>query len=120
MDAIALLKADHKAVEGKCVMFSALGNRPFKAKAKIVKEVIAALTKHAAIEEALFYPAARERLQDSGYLVLDCQAFGAHPHPRSPDEPPLNAMASAIARPLDAMRDAREAIVKQVRHKRKS
>jgi len=79
MDAIALLKADHKAVEEKFVMFSALGNRAFKAKAKIVREVIAALTKHAAIEEALFYPAARERLQDSGYLVLDCQAFGAHP-----------------------------------------
>ncbi len=185
MDAIALLKADHKAVEEKFVSFSALGDRAFKAKAKIVKDVIAALTKHAAIEEAVFYPAARQRLEESGSLVLEAleehhivkwtlskldqmaptqERFDAkitvlmeivrhyvreeekvlfpavrkaftkleldqmgeelatakpsaptHPHPRSPDEPPLNAMASAIAKPFDAMRDAGEAIVKQVR-----
>ena len=185
MDAIALLKADHKAVEERFAMFSALGNRAFKAKGKIVKDVIKALTKHAAIEEAVFYPIARERLQESGHLVLEAleehhvvkwtlseldqmnpseerfdakftvlmetvrhhvreeekvlfpavrKAFSklelhelgeelasakpsapTHPHPRSPDEPPLNALANAIAKPFDAMRDAGEAIVKQVR-----
>ena len=185
MDAIALLKADHKAVEERFAMFSALGNRAFKAKGKIVKDVIKALTKHAAIEEAVFYPIARERLQESGHLVLEAleehhvvkwtlseldqmgptaerfdakftvlmetvrhhvreeekvlfpavrKAFSkleldelgeklaaakpsapTHPHPGSPDEPPLNALANAIAKPFDAMRDAGEAIVKQVR-----
>ena len=37
------------------------------------------------------------------------------PHARSPDEPPFNLITSAIARPLDAIRDAGESVLKQVR-----
>ena len=185
MDAIALLKADHRAVEEKFAMFEGLGGRAHKAKGKIVKDVTVALAKHAAIEEAVFYPAARERLTGSNDLVLEAleehhivkwtlseleqmtpteERFNAkftvlmesvrhhvreeekvlfpavrkaftkaeldhlgeqlvrakssapsRPHPRSPDEPPLNAIASAITRPLDAIRDAGESVIQQVR-----
>lgn len=71
MDAIALLKADHKEVADKFAAFEGLGDRAFKAKAKIVNDVIAALSRHAAIEEAIVYPAARERLGDSADKVLE-------------------------------------------------
>lgn len=185
MDAIALLKADHKAVEEKFATFEALGSRALKAKAKLVKDVVAALSKHAVIEEAILYPAARTRLEGSDDLVLEAleehhivkwtlseldgmepteERFNAkftvlveivrhhvreeektlfpairkaftkielermgeeladakasapsRPHPRSPDEPPLNAIASAIVRPLDALRDVGESVVERVR-----
>lgn len=185
MDAIAMLKADHKAVAEKFATFEGLGDRAFKAKGKIVKDVVAALSKHAAIEEAILYPAARTRLEGPDDMVLEAleehhivkwtlseldvmaptdERFNAkftvlmecvrhhvreeektlfpairkaftkaeldrlgdelasakvsapsRPHPRSPDEPPLNAITSAIVRPLDAIRDAGDAVMKQVR-----
>ena len=71
MDAIALLKADHKAVADKFAAFEGLGARAFKAKGKIVKDVVAALSKHAAIEEAILSLAARARLDGSDDLVLE-------------------------------------------------
>ena len=36
------------------------------------------------------------------------------PHPRSPDEPPGNAVASALVAPLDTLRDTGEAAVRKV------
>lgn len=71
MDAIAYLKADHRAVEAKFVAFESLGSRARKGKEKIVREVIAMLSKHAAVEESLVYPQARARLADSAEVVLE-------------------------------------------------
>lgn len=71
MDAIALLKADHQAVEAKFARYEKLGERALKAKATVVADVIKALSAHAAIEEALFYPAVRERLADQEDQVLE-------------------------------------------------
>jgi hypothetical protein len=59
MDAIALLKADHQAVENKCKKFETLGDRAKKSRAAIVGDVIKAISVHAAIEEQVFYPAVR-------------------------------------------------------------
>lgn len=70
MDAISYLKADHRNVEAKFVSFESLGPRARKGKEKIVREVIAALSKHAALEESHVYPEARERLANSAELVL--------------------------------------------------
>jgi hemerythrin superfamily protein len=71
MDAIALLKADHADVEKLFKRFEGLGPRAKKSKAEIVDKVIAALSQHAAIEEQVLYPAARERLADDEPMVLE-------------------------------------------------
>ena len=59
MDAIALLKQDHKTVEGLFKQYEALGDRAVKQKQKVVEKIIRELAIHAAIEEMLFYPAVR-------------------------------------------------------------
>lgn len=71
MDAIALLKADHADVEALFKRFEALGPRARKSKADIAQRVITALSQHAAIEEQVLYPAARERLPADEQLVLE-------------------------------------------------
>ena len=57
MDAIALLKADHAEVEKLFKRFESLGPRAKKTKQDIAKKTIEALSKHAAVEEQLLYPA---------------------------------------------------------------
>jgi hemerythrin superfamily protein len=59
MDAIALLKQDHKTVEGLFKQYEALGDRAVKQKQKVVAKIIRELAIHSAIEEMLFYPAVR-------------------------------------------------------------
>ena len=71
MDALTLLKDDHKAVAAKFAQYEKLGERALKAKATIVAEVVTALSVHAAIEEAVFYPAVRARMADQEDQVLE-------------------------------------------------
>ena len=69
MDAITLLKQDHKSVEKLFKQFEKT-TAPAKLRdlaAKIIEE----LSVHAAIEEMLFYPAVRERLPDTEDTVLE-------------------------------------------------
>jgi hemerythrin-like domain-containing protein len=185
MDAIALLKADHADVEKLFKRFEGLGPRAKKSKADIAEKVIAALSQHAAIEEQVLYPAARERLPGDDPLLLEAleehhvvkwvlseledmtpdderfdakftvmaegvrhhvkeeegelfpklrkgftkgeldelgeqlavakKAAPTRPHPRLPDEPPGNLLATAAALPLDMARSAGEKVVERVR-----
>ncbi len=185
MDAISLLKADHEAVEAKFAKFEALGPRALKTKAALVADVIEALSVHAAIEEEVLYPAARDRLADDEAQVLealeehhvvkwtlseldgmrpDHERFHAKftvlmemvrhhveeehddlfprlrkafsrteladlgealakakltapkkPHPRSPDTPPMNAVAASMTNSLDSARNLGEAAVRKFR-----
>jgi hemerythrin superfamily protein len=59
MDAITLLKQDHKTVESLFKQFEKLGDRAAKKKEQLVMKMIRELAVHAAIEEMLFYPAVR-------------------------------------------------------------
>ncbi len=190
MDAISYLKADHRNVELKFEAYESLGPRAHKGKEKLVREVIAALSKHAAIEEALVYPEARQRLDDSSELVLEAleehhlvkvtlaelstmnandERFDAkfsvlvanvrrhvkeeervlfpamrsafskgelvemgsqlaeastsastRPHPNAPDMAPLNAIAAAVSKPLDTLRDIGDAVMVEARKARRS
>jgi hemerythrin-like domain-containing protein len=185
MDALKLLKADHVAVEEKFQKFEALGNRAAKSKSSLVKDVVKALSIHASIEEQLFYPAIRERLEDSNESVLEAleehhimkwtlseladmepdeerftakftvlidlvrrhvkeeekvlfpavrgefsktelldlgyalvqakQSAPTRPHPGSPDEPPLNVVATLLTKPLDAVREVSDSVRRKVR-----
>ena len=59
MDAITLLKDDHRTVEKLFKRYEDAGDRAFAEKRKVVDRIIEELSVHAAIEEQLFYPVTR-------------------------------------------------------------
>jgi hemerythrin superfamily protein len=68
-DAIDLLTADHVAVDKLFKQFEKLADDgDAGAKAGCVEQICAALTVHATIEEEIFYPAAREVLEEEDLL----------------------------------------------------
>lgn len=62
MDAIALLRADHKAVAALFAEFAST-KAPGKKKALVAK-ICSALGVHAQVEEEIFYPAVKQALKD--------------------------------------------------------
>lgn len=72
MDAVALLKADHRKVED---LFETYENSKSKsAKAKLAQQICMELTVHATIEEETFYPAVKGQVEDD---MLD-EAYVEH------------------------------------------
>jgi len=71
MDAIRMLKDDHKAVEQLFKRFEKAGDRAFTEKRAIVDRIIEDLSKHAAIEEAIFYPRIRADVPSTEDEVLE-------------------------------------------------
>jgi hemerythrin superfamily protein len=71
MDAIALLKADHRTVDQLFEKFEAAGARAFKTKRRLVDKIITELSLHAAIEEQAFYPTVRQAAPDIDEEVLE-------------------------------------------------
>jgi hemerythrin superfamily protein len=61
-DAIALLRADHKAVDALFKDYESA--RRGSQKQALVKEICVQLTAHAQIEEEIFYPAVQKALRD--------------------------------------------------------
>ncbi|MGE0509223.1 MAG: hemerythrin domain-containing protein [Acidimicrobiia bacterium] len=175
MDAITLLRDDHKTVEQLFKRFEKAGDRAHVEKRQIVDRIIEELSVHAAIEEQVFYPVARSTVPDTEDIALESleehhivkwllseladldpshERFDAkvtvlienvrhhveeeendffpkvrnelgrtaladlgealaeakksaptHPHPRSPDVPPGNAVVGAIAGVVDRVGD---------------
>lgn len=70
MDAITLLKQDHKTVERLFKQFEKSEDDP-KASRKIADEIIKELSVHAAIEEQIFYPAVRAAMPDAEDTILE-------------------------------------------------
>ncbi len=71
MDAITLLKQDHKTVEGLFKRFEKAGENAHKTKRDIADKIVEELSVHAAIEEQVFYPAVREAVPDEEDTVLE-------------------------------------------------
>jgi hemerythrin superfamily protein len=71
MDAIALLKNDHRNVKELFKKFEGTGERAHKTKRKLVDKIIEELSVHAAIEEEVFYPAVREAAGETEDMVLE-------------------------------------------------
>lgn len=67
-DAIALLKADHRAVDA---MLAEYEDAHDAQKQQIAQQIGAALTTHAQIEEEIHYPAAREVLEEDAIGLVD-------------------------------------------------
>ena len=70
-DAIVLLKADHKEIRRLFREFQAAGDKAFKKKAKIVKQIIELLTVHTFIENEVMYPEVRKLLPELEDDVLE-------------------------------------------------
>jgi len=71
MDAIALLKEDHKAVRALFRRFERAAPTATKTQQDLAAQIIEELSRHAAIEEQLFYPAVRETFPDDQEYVLE-------------------------------------------------
>ena len=71
MDAIALLKEDHRTVKDLFRQFERTGPRGQKTKRKLVDKMIEELSIHAYLEEELFYPQARAQVARAEDIVLE-------------------------------------------------
>jgi hemerythrin superfamily protein len=71
MDAITLLKEDHKTVEALFKRFEKAGDAAFKEKRSIVDRIVEELSAHAAVEEQLFYPVTRQTVPETEDLALE-------------------------------------------------
>jgi hemerythrin-like domain-containing protein len=71
MDAITLLKDDHKAVERLFKRFEQAGDRAYVQKREIVDRIIEELSVHAAVEEQLFYPVTRATVPATEDMALE-------------------------------------------------
>ena len=71
MDAISLLKDDHRTVEQLFKRFEKTGDRALVDRRRIVNEIIRELSIHAEIEETVFYPAVREAVPPTEDMVLE-------------------------------------------------
>jgi hemerythrin superfamily protein len=71
MDAITLLKGDHRAVERLFKQFEKAGDDATVEKRSLVDRIIEELSVHAAIEEQLFYPAVRAAVPGTEDMALE-------------------------------------------------
>ena len=71
MDAITLLRNDHKTVEQLFKQFEKAGDNAHVEKRRIVDRIIEELSVHAVIEEQVFYPVAREVVPDTEAITLE-------------------------------------------------
>jgi hemerythrin superfamily protein len=68
---VAVLKDDHRTVEKLFKAFEKAGDGARKTRRKLVDQMITELSMHAAIEEEVFYPAARQEVPESVSDVLE-------------------------------------------------
>jgi hypothetical protein len=66
MDAIALLKADHRKVEALFESFESAKSE--STKKKLAEQICTELMIHSKIEEDVFYPACRDKIEDDDLL----------------------------------------------------
>ena len=71
MDAITLLKNDHKTVEDLFRRYEQAGDRAYVEKRRLVDRMIEELSRHAAVEEQLFYPATRATVPETEDIALE-------------------------------------------------
>ena len=70
-DALKLLKTDHDEVENLFEQYERLKEKDESKKEDLIGQICTALTLHTQLEEEIFYPAARNALEESGEDLLD-------------------------------------------------
>ncbi len=71
MDAIALLRNDHRAVERLFKEFEKAGPKAHQTRRRVADRIVKELSVHAVIEEQIFYPAVRKAVPDVDDDVLE-------------------------------------------------
>jgi hemerythrin superfamily protein len=71
VDALTLLKQDHREVAQLFTRFERAGDDASRTKQRLVEGMIAALSRHAGIEELVFYPAVRREVAGTDSDVLE-------------------------------------------------
>lgn len=69
MNAIDILKSDHRKVEDSFSEYEKLGARAFVKKKKLAESICADLLVHAELEETLVYPVFKREVEDKKSLV---------------------------------------------------
>jgi len=77
VDALALLEADHRAVEKLFEAFKRAGDDDLEAKATLAQRACEELTIHTIIEEELLYPAPQKALPEDGTVDVE-EAYVEH------------------------------------------
>lgn len=105
-DAVKLLKADHKEVKGLFDEYDKLvkAEADSATKQELATQICAMLTVHATIEEEIFYPAARQALEENGDLLDEAEVehacakdLIAQLEAASPDEPLYDAKVKVLS-----------------------
>ncbi len=78
MDAIKLLKEDHKKVKALFEEVEGLGERAATQRKNLFQKIDQELTLHAKIEETLFYPEFKKRAEDSEERDEILEAYEEH------------------------------------------
>ena len=78
MDAIRLLKEDHKKVKGLFEEVEATGERAAAQRKKLFQRIDKELTVHAEIEEGIFYPEFKRRAEDTEERDEVLEAYEEH------------------------------------------
>jgi hypothetical protein len=69
VNAVKMLKDDHKQVKGLFREFESAGERAYRKKQSIAERVFTELEIHSRLEEEIFYPAARAQSKDLAEVV---------------------------------------------------
>ena len=107
---------EHHVVKWLCSELEGMdaADERFEAKMTVLIETV---RHHVEEEEQDFFPQVREALgrkvlgELGDMLEQAKKAAPTHPHPRSPDEPPFNAMSGLVAGLVDRARDAAANVV---------
>lgn len=73
MDAITLLKNDHRRIEQLFTRFERTGEKASKTRRRIVDQMVADLTMHTTLEEHVFYPLVRQSVADADFVILEAR-----------------------------------------------
>lgn len=71
MNAVKLLKADHKHVRGLFREFEGAGERAYKKRESLVQQVLQELTVHTKIEQEIFYPACEAKGKELKEMIAE-------------------------------------------------
>ena len=104
-DAIAILKQDHETVKSLLRQLEETTPRGVKSRQKLLEKIALEVQVHAAIEEEIFYPAFREKVenQEDEKLFLEAaeeHGLVHHELPELQDADPASALFSARAKVL--------------------